>query len=64
MSLLKTYLKKVEYPYCSLGLLQQIIMISGADHRDLSVVWQAHTYIHALFKHGKTFSKNTIAIVQ
>ena len=34
-------LKKVEYPYCSLGLLQQIIMISGADHRDLSVVWQA-----------------------
>jgi len=23
-----------------------------------------HTYVHALFKHGKTFNKNTIAIVQ
>ena len=23
-----------------------------------------HTHIHTLFKHGKTFSKNTIAIVQ
>ena len=32
----------VENPYCSLGLLQQTMMISIADHHDLSVVCQAH----------------------
>jgi len=32
---------KVENPYCSLGLLQQIIMISSGNHHDLSAVYQA-----------------------
>ena len=36
--------KKVENPYCSLGLLRQTMMISSADHRDLSVVCQAQAY--------------------
>ena len=32
---------KVENPYCSLGLLQQTMMISTADHHDHSLVCQA-----------------------
>ena len=34
---------KVENPYCSLGFLQQFMMISSADH-DPSVVCQAQVY--------------------
>ena len=32
---------KVQNPYCSLGLLQQIMIISSANHHDLSAVYQA-----------------------
>ena len=35
---------KVENPYCSLGLLQQTLMIISADHHDLWVVCQAQAY--------------------
>ena len=35
---------KVENLYCSLGLLQQIMMISSAGHHDLLVVCQAQAY--------------------
>ena len=37
-------MNKVENPYCSLGLLQQTMMIISADHHDLSVVCQAQAY--------------------
>lgn len=32
---------KVENPHCSLGLLQQIMIISSANHHDLSAVYPA-----------------------
>ena len=36
---------KVENQYCSMGLLrQQTMMISSADHHDLSIVCQAQAY--------------------
>ena len=35
---------KVENLHCSLGLLQQTMMISTADHHDLSLVYQAQAY--------------------
>ena len=36
----------------------------GAVFWVASFIMLLHTHIHALIKHGKTFSKNTIAIVQ
>ena len=35
---------KVENLHCSLGLLQQTMMIGTADHHDLSLVYQAQAY--------------------
>ena len=35
---------KVENSHCSLGLLRQTMMISSADHHDLSLVCQAQAY--------------------
>ena len=48
MSLLKKQTTKieatVENSHCSLGLLQQTMMISSADHHDFSVVCQAQAH--------------------
>ena len=35
---------KVKNLHCSLGLLQQTMMISSADHYDRSIVCQAQAY--------------------
>ena len=41
---LKSTKNKVENSHCSLGLLQQTMMISSADHHDRSVACQAQAY--------------------
>ena len=38
------YILLLEIKYCSLSLLQLVMMTSSADHRDLSVVCQAQAY--------------------
>ena len=44
MSQFKKNKKSNKVEYCSLGLLQQTMMISSADHHDLSVVCHAQAY--------------------
>ena len=44
MSQFKKTKNRNKVEYCSLGLLQQTMTISSADHHDLSVVCQAQAY--------------------